>query len=256
MEKAISNTLESLLLPPGIFVVILMVGLLCLRAHRRLGAALIATAAALLYVISTPAISSLIIGVLEAYPALPAHGPLPVDKPTAIVILGGNRYDDAPEYGGDTLTAIPLDRVRYGARLARRTHAPILVTGGTRRGEHASGAELMQQVLEQDFSIPVKWVETESRTTWENAQFTNEILEPLGIRRIFLVTSAWHMSRSVYAFRHFGFDVVPAPASFNLTLTIDPDTVRWQPDPHALYTTSFALHEVLGRLWYQLKGAM
>lgn len=256
MEKLVGTTLESLLLPPGGFVVILLVGLLCLRSYRRTGIGLITTAMLSLYLFSTPAISSLIISALEAYPALPAHGSLPVDKSTAIVILGGNRYDDAPEYGSDTLTAIPLDRVRYGARLAKRTGAPILVTGGTRRGEHLSGAELMRQVLAEDFGTPVKWIETESRTTWENAQYSKEVLEPLGIRRIYLVTSAWHMSRSVYAFRHFGFEVIPAPASFNLTLTIDPDTVRWQPDPHALYTTSFALHEFLGRLWYQIKGSM
>jgi uncharacterized SAM-binding protein YcdF (DUF218 family) len=44
-----------------------------------------------------------------------------VSNAQAIVILGGGVRREAPEYGGATLGGITLERVRYGARLARTT---------------------------------------------------------------------------------------------------------------------------------------
>ena len=48
----------------------------------------------------------------------------------AVVVLGGGLRRDALEYGGDTLGTFTLERVRYGAHVAKRTGLPVLVTGG------------------------------------------------------------------------------------------------------------------------------
>ena len=57
----------------------------------------------------------------------------------AIVILGGGVRRNAPEYGGDTVGRLTLDRVRYGAFVARATGLPVLVTGGVVRGTRVRG---------------------------------------------------------------------------------------------------------------------
>src|SRR4030095_2797202 len=85
----------------------------------------------------------------------------------AIVILGGGTRRDAPEYGGDTLGELTLERVRYGARVARLTGLPVLVTGGSVLGGETE-AKLMRQSLEAEFSGGVRWAEDRSRNNHDN----------------------------------------------------------------------------------------
>jgi len=254
MEKLISFTLESLLLPPGGVLLLLVIGLLLLKFKHRAGYALLVVGVALFYLLSAPFVSKTLLGILE-FSALPPTGDLHADPHAAIVILAGGRYQNAPEYGGDTVSTLSLERVRYGARLARRTHLPVLVTGGTVWKQRASEASLMKQTLEEDFNTPVRWVEGQSRTTWENARYTKDILAKEGITHIYLVTHAWHMPRSEFAFRHFGFEVIPAPTSFSNTSELDPDVSDWFPEARALRGSYFALHEMVGLLWYRAKAA-
>ena len=94
----------------------------------------------------------------------------------AVVILGGGVRRDAPEYGGDTLATLTLERVRYGARVARLTGLPVLVSGGSVLGGEPE-AKLMAASLEREFGVPVRWVETRSRTTHENAVLSARIAE-------------------------------------------------------------------------------
>ena len=253
MEKLISFTLESLLLPPGGLLLLLVIGLLLLKFKRRAGYAVLVTGVVLFYALSAPLVSSALLGLLESA-ALPPSGDLHADPHAAIVILGGGRYHNAPEYGGDTVSTLTLERVRYGARLARRTKLPVLVTGGTVWKQRASEGSLMKQALEEDFSTSVRWVEGQSRTTWENARYTKDILASEGITHIYLVTHAWHMPRSEFAFRHFGFEVTPAATSFTNQSELDPDASDWFPEARALRGSYFALHEIVGLLWYRIKA--
>ncbi len=254
MEKLITFTLESLLLPPGGVLLLLVIGLLALKFKPRVGYALLVTGVVMFYAFSAPFFSSALLGLLESE-ALPPRGDLHADPHAAVVILGGGRYKNAPEYGGDTVSILTLERVRYGARLARRTKLPVLVTGGTVWKQRASEASLMKATLEEDFNTPVRWVEGQSRTTWENARNTRDVLAKEGITRIYLVTHAWHMPRSEFAFRHFGFDIIAAPTSFSNTSEVDPDTSNWLPEARALRGSYFALHEMVGLLWYRAKAA-
>src|SRR4029450_1543911 len=104
----------------------------------------------------------------------------------AIVILGGGTRPDAPEYGGDTLGHLTLERVRYGARVAQFTGLPILVTGGAATGGEPE-ASLMRQSLEREYGVGVQWTENQSRNTHENAVLSAAILRSQGIHRVVLV---------------------------------------------------------------------
>ncbi len=200
----------------------------------------------MLYAFATPLLSAWLLIRLEGAP--------PLRRPTAewaqaIVVLSAGTNFEAPEYGGETVDALGLERIRYAARLARMTGLPVLASGGASRANHPSVAALMAQALEQDFGVAPRWLEERSTDTHQNAEFSAGILRAAGVERIYLVTHAWHMPRAQAAFVRAGLAVTPAPTGYtdapSLRLGLVPSTT-------ALRHSYYALHELAGRLWYRL----
>lgn len=242
--------LRPLILPPGSLFVLAAIGWLVHKRRPRLGRALIVAAVALLYVLSTPVVGTGLLQSLQTSPALdPAHLP---SGPQAIVVLGADLRSGADEFGGDTLSLLSLERVRYGAFLAQRTGLPLLVTGGTLRPSETPLAVLMQRVLEGELGVRVRWVEDAARDTQENARLSAALLQRDGVERVFLVTHAWHMPRSVVAFERAGLQVVPAPTAFRRQ--DDFELVDVLPSSRSLHDSALAVHEWIGRLWYAIAG--
>lgn len=246
----VNSTVGAFLLPPLNLILLCALGLLLRRRWPHAGMVLSVTALIVLTLISTRVGALIFIAPLERM-SVPlqmgqAHGA------QAIVVLGGGRIADAPEYGGrDMPSGGTLPRLRYAAYLQRATGLPVLVTGGRPDGAMESEAAIMARVLEADFSVPVKWQEQASNNTAENAQYSARMLEAAGIQRILLVTDALHMPRSVRIFTQAGLQVVPAPTIFYAT-------ARWLPDdflPKAVWLqrAAYAMHEWIGLAWYQLR---
>ena len=157
--------------------------------------------------LSVPVVASLLMRPLDVAGVLDLER---ARSAQAIVVLGGGVRPDAVEYGGDTVGRLTLERVRYGARVARETGLPVLVTGGSSFGG-ATEAQLMRDVLEREYGVPVRWVEPRSHNTHENALFSARILKAEGVGRIVLVAHALDMRRAIAEFAAAGLDVVPAP---------------------------------------------
>jgi uncharacterized SAM-binding protein YcdF (DUF218 family) len=249
MEWVVTNAVALLLLPPGILLLLAASGALLALRHPRLGRNLVWLAMILLYVLSTQYVANQLLQTLE--PA--ASNPLADRTAQAIVVLGGGTYFAAPEYGADTVTPEVVSRLRFAAHLNRASKKPILVAGGAPEGNATAEAVLMQRVLTQDFRVPVTWVEDKSENTLQNARLSRLLLEPAGIRRIMLVTHAWHMPRARLAFEHAGFSVVPAAVEYatRYRLTV----LQFLPRADALRDSSRFFHEILGIAWYRLKFA-
>lgn len=239
----LTNGMAALLLPPFNGLLLIVLGWLQWRSRPGLARQLVGGGALLLFVLSLPIVGDSLLRSLEAEPldlrrAGEAH---------AIVLLGGGRYLDAPEYGGDTAGRYTLVRLRYAARLQRETGLPLLVTGGRPSGGLLPEGEIMRRVLEEEFKVPVHWIETESNTTRENAIFSSRILQAAGVKRILLVSHAWHMPRAVEAFSRTGLEVIPAPTVFARP---QPTPLSFLPNAAAMENSGNALHEWIGRLWY------
>lgn len=247
MEWLISNAIGALFMPLGIVLIVLLVALLMawrlpLQAWRPILAAII-----LLYALSTQFVADGLLGLLEPAPRDPA-----ADKSgQAIVVLGGGTYHRAPEYGGDTVKTRTLSRLRYAARLQRALAKPVLVTGGSPEGNLIPEAQLMKLVLQEDFQVPVQWVEQRSNNTLEHGRLVYRLLKPAGIERIYLVTHAWHMPRARLAFERAGFAVIPAPTGFvtRFELTI----LDFLPKAEALSDSTRFCHEILSITWYYVR---
>jgi len=249
MSWFVTNLVSALLLPPLNLLLAALVGLLIARTYPRLGRALLIGSLALLWLCSTPYFAESALRLLEGQIKSVDVRTQPAD---AIVVLGGGTYFHAPEYGADTVGEATLERLRYAARLQRETGKPLLATGGKPLGNDIPEAQLMKSVLEQEFKVPVRWVEDASDNTLENARYSYQILQKAGIKRIYLVTHAWHMPRSIMAFQSAGFDVVPAPTAF--TTRYQTDLLAFLPRAEALCDSKIFMHEIIGLLWYRLKS--
>jgi uncharacterized SAM-binding protein YcdF (DUF218 family) len=222
------------------------------REQRRLLRILIAVFGILLFC-STPVASYLALGTLEWFYPPQAHRP---EDAQAIVILSGYVFPaDAahrqPQLGPDTLY-----RCLEGAELYRQEPCPVLVSGGAVTDATPACAPLMRDFLVQ-LRVPATDILTEdrSRTTWENAVEAHKVLEPLGIRKILLVTDADHLLRAERCFRNQGMEVIPWGCRYRATV-FPLELSQFLPSPDGGAGLRDATHEWLGLAWYGLRGRL
>ena len=248
------STLKSLILPPGGIILVLALAFLLVRGV--LGRLLLFLALSVLTLMSLPFVEGKLMEGLETYPAITAANPPPGDA-QAILVLGSGRYSGAPEYGGDTLDALSLVRVRYAAYLHRTADLPVYISGGSPPDEGPSIGRLMAQVLKDDYGIEAAGVEDRSLTTAENVEFSAPMLRHAGLGKVLLVTSAWHMPRSMEACARAGIAAIPAPTGFvSARIQEEDESSRPSdilPSMNALHNSYYAIHEYLGRAWYQIR---
>ena len=106
---------------------------------------------------------------------------------------------------------------------------------------------MAKNVMQKEFSVPVRWLENQSYNTYQNAKFSTEILKNHNIKHVFLVTNAWHMRRAIWAFKQFNIQAIAAPI-------VQQPLNQYQilPSLSALHYSRIAIHEYLGILWYKI----
>lgn len=249
----LTTLIKTLLLPPALPLLMVVSGFLVWSRYRYLARVSVLLGVCTLWVLSLPVVSAYLHQGLDSdYVATtPSVAPSGVQ---AIVVLGAGRHYRAAEYGGDTLSHSALWRLRYGGYLAKRWGLPVIVSGGNVRSfDVVSEADMGVDFLQNELNVDIAWPEGESRNTWENAHFTKKMLDKQGIHHVALVTHAYHMPRSVYAFQQAGLAVSPMPTG-QLSQQSSPSYwLNWLPSAGALHISRLALHEYLGLLFYSLK---
>jgi uncharacterized SAM-binding protein YcdF (DUF218 family) len=238
----VKKLIAALVLPPTSALLVSMCGLLMLRWKPRLGKTLAWGGLLTLLALSLPPVASLLARLAEGGPPLDLRR---VTSAQAIVVLGAGLRRNAVEYGGDTVNWLGLERVRYAATLARQTHLPVLITGGRVYGGRPE-AELMREVMESEFGVPVRWVETRSRNTYENAVMTSQILRQAGIETVLLVTHGVDARRARREFTAAGLSPINAPTVLPGWVIDSP--LQLLPSAGALESSSLALYELLGNV--------
>ena len=220
--------------------------------RRRIGICISLCALGWLWLWSTPMMYRWIGASLEReWPAVKAEDAPQAD---AIVLLGGgmgantNVYPYAEMWNG-------ADRVWHAARLYRAGKAPLVIPTGS--GERESALPLLR-----DFGVPESAiiVEDKARNTEENAKFVEEMLDVRNKqktrKKILLVTSAWHMRRSVLMYRKYApnLEIIPAATDYEATVNTEhPFCFKdlW-PDASYLFCNSYVFKEYLGYWGYKL----
>ncbi len=240
-------------MPPAILILaalaVFLIGLRYPRPARILGILVLAVT----YAVSIrPGAEALLAPLEGRYPPLkdvPA-------KAEAIIVLGGGRIPDSPEYPGSALGDSSLQRVRYAARLARGNRLPVFTTGGAPLGGGIPAGQLMARALVEDFGIAPDRIhaETASRNTAEHVPNLRPLLGERS--RVILVTTAWHMPRSAATFAAGGLTPIPAPTDFHESRGRPYNLLDFLPRADFLQASSNACHEYLGLAWYALRGRL
>jgi uncharacterized SAM-binding protein YcdF (DUF218 family) len=228
--------------------------LLQLSRWRRAGVRILVLGFALLLLAGfSPLGNVLLLTLTERFPAWQFDG----RAPDGIVVLGGAIDSEVSA----ARRALELDnsaeRILTMLELARRfPQARIVFSGGSGNLAKASVPEApIAGRLMQDFGIAPERIvlEGQSRSTAENAAFAYRLAAPKLGERWLLVTSAFHMPRSIAAFRAAGFEVDAYPVDWrtrgwgDALLTFDKLSA-------GLARTDVAVHEWIGLLAYRLSG--
>ncbi len=203
--------------PSNLLISLILVGLVLALFRRSrnvgLGVAFVATLATLALGL-LPIASYILVPLEERFAPFRDDGK-PVD---GIILLGGSVEAADSLAWGRIVTNESAERVLETIQLAHRyPNARLLVSGGggTVFGDGTAEAPVIANFLESIGIDPARiTIEDRSRTTYENAVFSRERVEPRQGERWLLVTSAWHMPRAVGVFEKAGFRVTPYPVDF------------------------------------------
>lgn len=259
MGYKIGKLLGFLAFPSSLVLVGLILGVIALALAanrprlRRLGLALVVAATALYGVAGLTGAWRVLASALETrFPPLPADAP----APAGIVFIGGVVDGATEPRTGQPKFGLGAESIEETLRLAARwPQVPIVLSGTGSIG--ADGLDLSEAgtmariLIARGIPSDRLILERRSRTTWENATFSYEMVRPASDARWLLVTPAWHMPRSIGAFRAAGWTgIVAAPSLGEATR---PDDLN---APMALYLRLF---DVMTREWtglvaYRLLG--
>jgi len=243
--------IKILLLPPALFIALILLGWVLRR--QRMGEVIFFIGWGGLLLFCLPVTANFLAKYWETIPPIQADQ-ISGFKPQGIVVIGGGiRQTDKTPRTRYVLTDRTMMRLRYAAHLSKKYDLPLLVSGGRVFAKtQISEAELMAKWLRGNECIQAKWLEPDSRNTAENARYSYNILSLQGIKRIILVTQAYHMPRALRQFVQSGFQVLPAPMGF-VGSQGALDIFSFIPSARALEKSFLLLHERLGILWYRVR---
>lgn len=213
----VAKILSALFWPSSVIALLVAVGtaLVILRRFEAWGRRMLIAGSALLIVCGFGPVGNMLVIPLEQRferGAVPAeiHG---------VIILGGFENTAIALARGELSLNEASERLVEGTRVAMtRPNAKVVFTGADGAliggGETSAAGEVARALMDLGIARERIVLENRSRTTWENAQNLRAILEPRPGQRYVLVTSAFHMPRSVATFRKAGFDVIPWPVDY------------------------------------------
>lgn len=239
----LKKIVSALTLPPTSLILLAFFGLWLSKKHPKTGRTVSSLSLTTVLILSLPVTGNALLQSLETVPPI---SEAQLNDIQAIVILGGGKNNEAPEFGNeDAVNRWTLQRLRYGAYLQQQTGKPILVTGGAPFGGRPE-ADAMSETLTRDFLAKNIWAEDQSKDSAENAAFSTTILKKHGIQRIALISQAWHLPRASKLFEQQGITVYQAPTGY--THEDNEPIIRWLPKASALDKSAIALKEYLGQL--------
>jgi uncharacterized SAM-binding protein YcdF (DUF218 family) len=247
--------IAALLLPPVPLLLLVLIGARLLLPRRGLGWLVILISVVLLWLSACTGAVRVVNRLLPSPPALSfdrvreLRAEAAAKKPLAIVILGAGSEPFAPEYGVSSLQSGSLERLRYGLWLAGQTGAPVAFSGGTGHAQEGSTTEakVAAKIAADEFGRPIRWVESESRDTRENAALTMALLKPAGINHVVLVTHGYHMPRALRAFTEAaGSGVQVEAAPMGLAKNLETPTLEWLPSAAGFRDMRQLLRELAG----------
>jgi uncharacterized SAM-binding protein YcdF (DUF218 family) len=241
------SELSNLVEPSGFATLLFLLGMgfAIIRRTRRYSLPLAAASALVLLVFSNGLVATLLMSPLEyEYPAL--QDAARYRDVRTIVVLTGWAADDDNFPLSSKMNAASAFRVLEAANLhAARPDCRVLVSGS------ATAARIMrQQLLRLGIPDEAITIDIVPNGTAASAAGTRELL---GDAPVFLVSSAGHMRRAMWAFLQHGIRPIAAPTDYLLPLS--PWRASWTTSALHLQASDLAAHEYAGLAWYKFRTA-
>ena len=251
----ISKVFWQLVSPDISLLLVLSAGVCLLYFDReKLGRTLITVATIIIVLFSLFPISNMLLIPLEN--RFPIPEPLPKDI-NGVIVLGGAESPKLTQERGQASLGDSAERLTTFVSLARRLPYVKLVYAG---GQGAIGLQEYKAAFtarlffEQMGLDPGRIIfDSQSRNTMENAQNAFKLVKPKKGEKWVLITSAWHMPRSVGIFRKLGWEVIPYPVDYKTTGKSEV-TLRFPPRLSSTSAVSNVLYEWIGLTYYRLLG--
>jgi uncharacterized SAM-binding protein YcdF (DUF218 family) len=244
---------SQFLSPLTVCIILLVIGMFMLLFTRRqkTGKLLTASGVVFLLLMSYDALPDRVIGILEhEYP--PLNEISPVSDAKWIVVLGGGHTSDRNLPALSRLSGDSLARIIEGLVIHKRLpHSRLLFSGGKAfdsESESKTMADVAVQLgLKRSFIVE----ESAGQDTDDQAVLIKNIV---GKDKFILVTSAYHMPRSMALFQKQGMHPIPAPAGHKVKNNETINPYMYFPDSDGIEKMEFAVHEYLGLIWSKLTG--
>nr|MBI3612367.1 YdcF family protein [Nitrospirota bacterium] len=211
----------------------------------------------ILYILGAPFVANRLVGLIEEQ--APPFDLTTSKRFDAIVVLGGGVSSQGTLRPTNELSPSSMQRTMCGADLYTKGFAPrIIFAGGDASifGEGPQeGVEMQRLALRLGIPEEATIVEGRSRTTYENAVATKQIL---GASSVLMVTSAYHVPRAIGLFRKQGVDAIPYPCAYIARDRIEDgwngDLFDLIPEVESLRRSTVAINELVGTLIYRISG--
>lgn len=229
--------LQQFLLPSVFILIFVLIGFIFLLKKQKIGKFLIVIGVILYYFFSISPVSDLIISPLEnKYVPLEQNELQQTNN--IILLLGG------PE--SDVLRASEALRI-YNLKLEKPL---IYIAGRNFLSKENQALKLKNYLIERGIDERNILLEDKSKTTFESAQNIAEILKQ---EPFFLITSAYHLPRSMWIFKKNNTNPIPAPTDFKYTKN-GYNFFDFFPKANNLKNVDSAFHEYFGLVYYRLKS--
>ncbi len=239
--------IKPFFLPPMIVIILVLYGLSCVNRRKKKGSILILTGVMILYLLSISPVTNLIIKPLEM-----RYHPVKMiaqNAPSVIVVLAGGARVNNKFPVTSALKCSSMARILEAYRLYKMVKSPeIIIVGGS--GDPLVNFEESKKMKELMLMLGASRkrvrIEMESRDTYENM---GAIKKALKTTPFWLVTSAMHMPRAMFLAGKFGLKAFPAPcdSQYNQATGL----TSFVPDPYNFHTSTAAMNEYLGLIWYK-----
>lgn len=250
------KVLTSLVTPVGLCLVLFVLGLVMLF-RRKYGQCkvLFLSATILLYLFSIDPVSHSLIRSLEN-----RYLPVEVQTGDGLIVLGGGATSDTPEYSGKgNVGSYVGNRLITATEIYNDHKVPMILAGGKAYANSGSEADIGKRVL-IGMGIPedMIYVDNRSMNTRENARNTLNICKDLKLKRVHVITSAFHIPRSKMYFdeiyKDSGIKVMAYPCDYQVNIDDKVLSVTsCIPNSHNIMNSTFAIKEYLGILAIKMK---
>ena len=246
----LKKLIRAFVLPPGVFIAVFAVWGAVLLWRRKRSGWFPLSAATILYMLSVGIVADPLLGLVEVRDWRAAD----VRSADVIVLLGGGIVEGAGDLTGDAAPSPDMMcRLVDTVRLQKQLGKPVIVAGG-KLDDGPSEAAVVKRFL-MEFGVPADAVLTDenSRDTVENARYSARIMKERGFRRALVVTSGYHLRRSLLLFRAAGVQCAGYPSNLLAERKKALGFMDFLPSVEAFRKSTIALREMLGGVFYEVR---